>query len=167
MHKDLFKCLDSYKVKMMEKLRKLHQNYLKIDETSMKSRNVEWLTTGQMSLSWLLERIQKTYKHSTSVCLSDRDLALGLRRTSTIVHQHLCCGWFPGVVASERLFQERWKQKRFFGGGGTIFSARTQIFSFWTILDHFLWWMIWTALTLPGSGTSPALGVPEGRQKFR
>ena len=23
------------------------------------------------------------------------------------------------------------------GGGGTIFSARTQIFSFWTILDHF------------------------------
>ena len=56
------------------------------------------------------------------------------------------------------------------GGGGTIFSARTQIFSFWPVLDHldhFLWWMIWTALTLPGSGTSSALGVPEGRPKIQ
>jgi hypothetical protein len=27
--------------------------------------------------------------------------------------------------------------------------------------------MIWTALTLPGSGTSSALGVPEGRPKIQ
>jgi len=56
------------------------------------------------------------------------------------------------------------------GGGVRFFRPGPQFFHFgpfWTILDHFLWWMIWTALTLPGSGTSSALGVPEGRPKIQ
>ena len=49
------------------------------------------------------------------------------------------------------------------GGGVRFFRPGPKIF----ILDHFLWWMVWTALTGPGSGPSPAQGVPLGRQKFR
>jgi len=101
--------------------------------------------------------------------LFENDFALSQNRADNVVFQP--CP--PVLLLSSRKTPDqstgRFK-KNMAGGGGSTFSARIQNFHFgpfWTILDQFLWWMVWTALTLPGSGTSPALGATQGRPKFR